>query len=143
MKYVIVCLVLGLVGCKGKSGDSIVGQRGQVGAIGVVGPQGPAGNDGTNGVDGQNGTNGSNGLDGAVGPKGEDGTVITPIQFCPNVVPTYPSTFPESGLCINGNIFAVYSANDGFLALIPPGVYSSNAIGSSCTFTVLANCQIQ
>lgn len=67
---------------------------------------------------------------------------ITPVQFCPNVTPTYPTTFPEVAFCIQGNLYAVYSANDGFLTLIPPGVYSSNAVGSSCTFTVLNNCQI-
>jgi len=133
MKYLIIMMLL-LSACKGNSGATIVGPKGDIGPIGDTGPAG---------INGTNGSNGTNGQDGAVGPKGADGTIITPIQFCPNVHPVYPSTFPEYGVCINGNIFAVYSANDGFLALIPPGVYSSNAIGSSCTFTVLANCQIQ
>lgn len=82
------------------------------------------------------------GKDGAQGPTGSDGTVITPVQFCQGVTPTYPSTFPESGLCINGSIYAVYSQYNGFLALIPPGTYTSQAVGSACNFTVLPNCQV-
>lgn len=73
----------------------------------------------------------------------ESANGITPVQFCPNVTPTYPTTFPEVGFCIQGNLYAVYSANDGFLSLIPPGTYVSNAIGSACTFTVLADCVIK
>lgn len=80
---------------------------------------------------------------GATGPAGANGTAITVVQFCAGVTPSYPSTFPETGLCINGNIYAVYSANDGFLTEIVPGAYNSNAIGSSCSFTVLPNCLIQ
>jgi hypothetical protein len=89
------------------------------------------------------GKDGTNGLDGksVQGPAGSNGTVITTVQFCPGTS-SYPSTFPELGLCINNNLYAVYSANDGFLTLIPPGSYNSNAIGSSCTFTVLPNCSI-
>lgn len=83
-----------------------------------------------------------NGLVGATGAAGLNGTIITPVKFC-SQSPSYPTTFPEYGLCINNNLYAVYSANDGFLTLIPPGVYSSNAIGSACSFTVLANCKIQ
>lgn len=67
---------------------------------------------------------------------------LTPIQLCTGAVPSYPSTFPEYAFCINNNLYAVYSANDGFLTILPPGSYHSNAIGSSCTFTVLANCQV-
>ena len=84
------------------------------------------------------GKDGTNGID---GKQGSPGTTITSVQFCPGV-PSYPSTFPETGLCINGNIYAVYSANDGFWTLIPPGIYHSNAIGSSCNFTVMSNCVI-
>jgi len=77
----------------------------------------------------------------ANGSNGTPGTLITPIQFCPGTV-SYPSVFPETGFCIQGNIYAVYSANDGFLTLLPPGVYTSNAIGNSCNFTVTANCTV-
>jgi len=82
------------------------------------------------------------GPQGIPGQPGAPGTTITPVQFCPNTSPSYPSTFPESAFCIDGSLYAVYSANDGFLTLIPPGTYVSNAVGSSCTFTVLPNCGI-
>lgn len=86
---------------------------------------------------------------GPVGPTGSKGdpgvsvNQITVVQFCPGVTPTYPLTFPEIGLCINNSLYAVYSANDGFLTQVPPGQYRSNAIGSACNFTVLSNCVIQ
>lgn len=79
---------------------------------------------------------------GPQGIPGAYGTTVTPVQFCPGTT-TYPTTFNEVGFCIGGSLYAVYSANDGFLTLIPPGTYSSNAIGSSCSFTVLPNCVIQ
>jgi hypothetical protein len=71
-----------------------------------------------------------------------NGATFTSIQFCPGVTPTYPTTFPEVGFCINGNLYAVYSANNGFLTVISPGYYDSNAIGSSCSFTVVAGCGV-
>lgn len=124
-----------MIGCKGPAGDTIVGSSGKNGNNGqsIVGPAGPTGSPGSNGSNGINGLNGSNGL---------DGTIITWVQFCPGST-NYPSTFIEGGFCINNNLYAVYSANNGFLTLIPPGNYSSNAIGSRCSFTVLPNCQIQ
>lgn len=100
--------------------NGVVGPAGATGAIGVTGPvgdRGPAGLDGTN---------------------GSNGTEITIVQFCPGT-PSYPSTFPEIGFVINGGIYAVYSANDGFMTYLPPGLYQSNAIGSSCTFTINAD----
>ncbi len=95
------------------------------------------------GYDGYQGSTGLPGKDGqsVTGPAGSDGTTVTPVQFCPGT-PSYPSTFIESGLCINGKIYAVFSSNDGFLTYIPPGGYSSNAINSRCNFTVLPNCGI-
>lgn len=128
MKYVIILALL-LCACRGPRGDE--GQVGTTGTPGMVGPNGIPGGLGPQGVQGP------------TGPTGEDGTVITPVQFCNGVTPSYPSTFPESGLCINGQVYGVYSANDGFLALLPPGTYNSNAVGSACTFTILANCVIQ
>jgi hypothetical protein len=145
MKLLIVLMLLSLVGClkDGTNGaNGIAGKDGAVGAQGPAGVQGPKGDTGaagTDGVDGKDGATGPQGMTGAIGLPGKDGapgTVVTPIQFCPGVTPVYPTTFPEYGLVINGSIFAVYSANGGFLALIPPGVYSSNAIGSACNFTV-------
>lgn len=95
-----------------------------------------------NGSQGDRGPAGEQGPQGEAGQAGTDGTQINIVQFCLNSIPSYPAVFPEVGFCINNKIYAVYSANDGFLTLVPPGVYSSHAIGSSCTFTVLPNCQI-
>lgn len=71
-----------------------------------------------------------------------NGTMINAVQFCPGTT-TYPSTFAEVGFCISGNLWAVYSQNGGFMTEVVPGVYSSDGINSSCTFTVLPNCVIQ
>jgi hypothetical protein len=64
-----------------------------------------------------------------------NGTIIQPVQFCPGT-PNYPAVFPEVGFKINNQIYAVYSLNNGFLTLLTPGYYSSNAVGSACNFTV-------
>lgn len=106
------------------------------------GADGSNGTDGNDGADGHNGTNGINGIDGHNGTDGTPGinaTPITVVNFCPGVT-TYPSTFVEVGFCISNQLYAVYSENNGFMVLVPPGNYSSNAHGSSCTFTVLPNC---
>lgn len=119
----LLAVVFFLTGCRGNRGAdgySIQGSQGVPGQS-ITGPQGPPGAPGTNGT---------------------DSTPVTVVQFCPGT-PSYPSTFPEVGICLAGSIYAVYSANDGFLTLIPPGQYNSNAVGSACTFTVLENCQIQ
>ncbi len=103
---------------------------------------GPKGNQGNTGSPGPQGPAGPVGDTGAQGPTGADGTVITPIQFCSGT-PTYPSTFPEYGLCINNQIYAVYSTRGGFLTILPNGSYLSNAVGSRCNFQVLDNCVVQ
>jgi hypothetical protein len=63
------------------------------------------------------------------------------VQFCPGTT-SYPQTFNEIGFCINSQLYAVYSANSGFLTLVPPGTYSSDGINSSCTFVVGQNCEV-
>jgi len=84
---------------------------------------------------------GPSGPQGPAGQPGAPGTQISIVQFCSGTT-TYPITFSEVGFCIDGNLYATYSANDGFSSLIPPGQYQSNGINSSCTFTVGASCQI-
>jgi hypothetical protein len=69
--------------------------------------------------------------------------VITPLQFCgPSFKQSYPNTFAESGFCIGGTIYGVYSANGGFLSALPPGEYSSDGINASCDFNIGANCAV-
>lgn len=94
-----------------------------------------------NGLVGSTGERGEIGLTGNSGTNGINATPIVPIQFCPNVTPTYPSQFPEYGLLINGVIYGVYSENGGFLAALPSGRYSSNGAGnhSQCDFTISSN----
>jgi hypothetical protein len=126
----IVLFCLFLFGCGDDGRDGIDGTQG---IQGVAGAQGRAGD---------KGDKGDTGAKGDQGVKGADGTNITVVKFCKDT-PSYPTTFPEVGLCINNQLFAVYSANDGFLTLIPPGNYLSNAIGSNCNFTVKANCIVE
>jgi hypothetical protein len=90
---------------------------------------------------GPTGAQGSTGSTGPQGPAGAPGTIGTPVQFCPGTT-SYSGEFNEVGFCINGTIYAVYSANDGFLSEVPPGTYSSDGINASCTFTVGPNCEV-
>lgn len=155
----------GATGAQGAAGkDGSDGKDGAAGVAGVVGSQGSAGQTGATGAAGSAGSNGASGsnctvtqnddgatisctdgtsatiTDGANGHDGAAGTKITPEQFCTQgFVPTYPSSFPEYGLLIDGVVYGVYSANGGFLAALPPGQYSSNGINASCTFTINAN----
>lgn len=114
------------IGCQGPSGNTIVGPQGPQGAIGDTGPKGNQGDAG------QNGLNGSNGI---------DATSVTIVQLCPGT--SNYGTFIEVGFCVQGNLYGTYSANGGFSTLLAPGSYSSNAIESSCNFTVLPDCIIE
>lgn len=125
MKHTKQTILIGLImvatACAGRQGDQ--------------GYQGIQGNTGIQGLEGQQGTPGTNGTDGT------NATPVTVVNFCPGVT-TYPTTFLEVGFCINNQLYAVYSENNGFLVLVPPGVYRSNAHGNSCNFTVYTNCVV-
>lgn len=105
---------------------------------------GAPGRDGVNGAPGQDG---APGRDGAVGPQGPagaagaDGQPARVVELCPGAT-VYPTVFVEVALCINNRLYGVYSSLGGFLTELPPGNYSSNAIGSACNLTVLPNCQV-
>lgn len=73
--------------------------------------------------------------------NGIDANSVSVVVLCPGTT-LYPGTFVEVGFCIDGKLYATYSANGGFSTEIPPGTYSSNGIGSSCTFTVGENCNV-
>lgn len=91
-----------------------------------------------------NGLDGVAGPIGGIGPQGVPGQDVTPVslvKLCPGTS-VYPSVFIEYGLCIADQLYGVYSVNDGFLALLPPGNYVSNAIGSSCNLTIGLHCQV-
>lgn len=84
-----------------------------------------------------------NGLNGNQGSPGQDATPVSLIRFCPGFTPMYPEVFAEYGICVDSQLYGVYSQNGGFLALLPPGLYKSDGINADCTFTVLANCVIR
>ena len=141
MKYLILCITLFLTACgTGPAPGTVVSPLS--GGCQVL----PA----TGGVNIQcNNTNqfisnGAIGATGATGAQGNAGTQISVVQFCPSkFIPTYPNTFPEIGLCLNNTtLIGVYSANDGFLAVLPPGSYESDGINASCAFTIGPNCEV-
>lgn len=128
MKYL---LLITLIAC-GVSGYA--GAPGPDGAKGATGAQGPAGTNGTNGA------TGPIGLTGATGAAGQAGTQVISEQFCSGYTLSYPSTFPEFGLLINGQLFAVYwDGHNSWLAEIPPGYYASTSTSAPCDFTVNAD----
>ena len=151
--WLLVCigaltLSWALVGCvAGPEGaQGVTGAKGDQGSSPVVTTQPATSQECLNGgseilVNGVEQTVICNGVQGQPGLPGTPGTKITLVQFCAET-PSYPSTFPEVGLCIDGNLYAVYSIPGSFLALITPGRYQSNGIGSSCSFTVLPNCEV-
>lgn len=119
--------------CNGSNGAT--GPQGNMGPQGATGPQGIQG---IPGIMGPVGPQGPIGIPGLNGTNGTPGTVVTPIQFCPGTT-VYPSVFLEYGLLIDNRVYGVYSYDNGFWAYLPPGYYESNAIGSSCNFTINAN----
>lgn len=83
-----------------------------------------------------NGTQGLQGLQGIAGQDGAPGSQVTPVKFCASD----NSTFPEYGLRIGDDLFAVYwySAQNphdstSFLAKLVPGSYKSTG-GNGCYF---------
>jgi hypothetical protein len=127
----VVILSLALIGCaKPKDGvNGTQGPQGSTGDRGAIGPVGPGGATGNPGIDGQNGRDGS------------DAHSVTAVKLCVGTT-VYPSTFVEYAFCLEGQLYATYSANGGFTSVLPPGLYQSNAIGSSCQFEVQANCVV-
>lgn len=89
----------------------------------------------------------ANGLEGPRGEVGSPGAdappsaSVTIIPLC-NATTTYPTVFSEVALCLNNKLYAVYSENNGFLSLIPPGNYVSNGHGNSCSLAVGPNCSV-
>jgi hypothetical protein len=153
MKYLICVLLVAFMGC-GKGPQGIPGSpggNGERGAAAVTGPVVEAGAACESGMgtivsfysDDQAlghyavGDTYLNSIMTCDGMNGANATPVTVVQFCPaSFVPTYPSTFPEVGFVINGQIYAVYSLNNGFLTLLTPGNYSSDGVNASCNFVV-------
>ena len=97
------------------------------------------GEQGIQGVQGIPGIAGADGQDGQDGQDGAPGTNVIPVKFCAND----NSTFPEYGLMIGNELFAVYwgttpaSPNkpQAFLTKLVAGNYQSTG-GNNCLFSV-------
>ena len=123
MKKLLICLLL-VVGC----GPAEVVHRD------IPGPVGPSG---------APGATGATGATGAQGPAGvNSSSQVSVVQLCKSCSPAYPSVFPEVALCINNDLYGVYSVPGAYMTFITPGVYTSAGVGCTCTLTVLANCQV-
>lgn len=127
MKVSIVLITLLL--CMSCGPAPIPGPKGDTGAPGIQGVTGPTGNPGESGKDGEDGA------------PGKDATPVTVVPLCPGTT-AYPTRFVEIAFCIDGKLYAVYSTNNGFETQLVPGAYYSNAIGSTCNFSVGANCEV-
>ncbi len=150
----LIPLALFLMSCGVTPPTVVVGPAGAKGDVGDRGLPGADGNPGTSCTVSSVPANGAAPTGGALiacpdgtqslvlnGTPGVNGTVITPVPLCPGVT-TYPSVFIEVAFCIQSRLYAVYSANSGFLTEIVPGAYTSSAIGSRCDLTVSANCAV-
>lgn len=70
--------------------------------------------------------------------------VTTTVKFCASQVVSYPTSFPEFGLCIDNKIYAVYfDTHNAWWSEIPPGNYRTTSTGLICNFTVYNNCVVQ
>lgn len=89
---------------------------------------------GANGLTGAQGPQGETGAQGPQGPAGTPAQSIRAIGLCPGNI----AQFPEFGLVIGQQLFAVYFAKIGgkdqaFLALLNSGNYNTTDSGN-CTF---------
>lgn len=169
LAYVGLCIgagLAGLAGCgrlqgtPGADGKSIQGDTGEQGLAGnscsVTSSAGGAlitcedgssafisdGTPGANGNDGADGSDGADGADGNDGAPGQDATPIQMVQFCPGAT-TYPSSFPEYGVCVQDRLYAVFwMGGKAWLAEVVPGTYISTSSSVSCSFTVGAACEV-
>ena len=116
--FAVLALAVLATGCAGRQG--------------AIGPQG---------IPGTSGHVGYPGIPGPQGPPGTPGATITAVPLC-NDTPVYPQVFVEVGFCIDGQLYGTYSSMGGFSTLLLPGAYTSNAVGSSCNFTVEPGCVV-
>lgn len=83
----------------------------------------------------QNICNGTQGMPGATGAAGTNATPVTVVELCPGVS-SYPGVFVETALCIDGELYGVYSVPNAFLTGLPNGNYTSTGIGSACNLSI-------
>lgn len=92
------------------------------------------------GSQGAPGATGSDGARGPAGAPGSDAASARVVPLCPGT--SNYGTFVEVALCLDDQLYAIYSQNGGFMTLLAPGNYTSNAIGSACNLTVQAHCVV-
>jgi len=124
-------LVLGCLAFVFATTGCAPGRTGDTGSVGPRGPQGVPGLPGLVGPVGPAGLDGKNGSDASIGV----------LNLCPGTT-TYANVFVEVALCINGDLYGVYSSNGGFMTYLPPGQYSSDGIGAACNLTIGPNCTV-
>lgn len=73
---------------------------------------------------------------GLQGASGIDASGVTTVQFCLGYTTTYPTTFSEVGLLINGKVYGVLWNGQAALVELPPGYYSSTSTSAPCNFTI-------
>lgn len=95
------------------------------------------------------GKDGAQGVQGEAGPRGQsgtNGTNVTMIKFCPQFPDTYGSSYPEYGMCVDNNLYAVYFNNAGkisWLTLLTSGNYTTTTSFGNCNFKVKPNCIVE
>lgn len=142
MKKILTSLII-LTAC-GTNTYYLPGNNGAAGATGSSGLIGNTGEQGIQGSTGIIGPTGAIGITGSEGVTGNSGANISYIKFCNNYIGSYPGSFPEYGICIDNNLFAVYwDGRNSWLAMVYPGYYKSTSTTAPCNFTVLPNCIVQ
>lgn len=68
-------------------------------------------------------------------------SIYPSVRLCESK-PGFSGPFPDVGYCIDGFIFAAIGSKPEQLTWLRPARYSKNAVGSSCSFTVRANCEV-
>lgn len=72
------------------------------------------------------------------------GSTISAVKFCPGYTVSYPTTWPEYGFCINGDLYAtITDKGTTFTTKVAPGGYSSTSTSAPCNFTYIGACQIK
>jgi len=70
--------------------------------------------------------------------------VNTTVKFCANQTVSYPNSFPEWGLCLQNQLYAVFfDGQNAWWAQIPAGNYRTTSTGLICNFTVKENCVVE
>lgn len=93
---------------------------------------------GTKGLNGEQGSRGIQGLPGIQGPMGPqgapglNGSTVVPVKFCSSST----AAFPEYGLKIGNDVFAVYWNGQAFMTKLLSGNYNTTTGNQDCNFSI-------